>query len=46
VGTVGWIPLRLLRITKDRHFPFGPFMLLGAVVGVVWGADVLGYLVD
>ena len=36
VGAVGWIPLRLLRLTKDRHFPFGPFMLLGAVVGVVW----------
>jgi len=46
VGTVGWIPLRLLRITKDRNFPFGPFMLVGAVVGVVWGADVAGYLAD
>jgi leader peptidase (prepilin peptidase) / N-methyltransferase len=44
IGTVGWIPLRLLRITKDRNFPFGPFMLVGAVVGVVWGADVAGYL--
>lgn len=44
VGTVGWIPLRLLRITKDRNFPFGPFMLVGAVVGVVWGGDVAGYL--
>jgi leader peptidase (prepilin peptidase)/N-methyltransferase len=46
VGTVGWIPLRLLRITRDRNFPFGPFMLVGAVVGVVWGADVAGYLAD
>jgi leader peptidase (prepilin peptidase)/N-methyltransferase len=36
--------LRLLRITQDRHFPFGPFMLLGAVVGVVWGAPVLSSL--
>ncbi len=44
VGAVGWIPLRLLRITKDRHFPFGPFMLLGAVVGIVWGAPVLSSL--
>ncbi len=44
VGAVGWIPLRLLRITKDRHFPFGPFMLLGAVVGVVWGAPILSSL--
>ena len=44
VGAVGWIPLRLLRITKDRHFPFGPFMLLGAVVGIVWGAPILSSL--
>lgn len=44
VGALGWIPLRLLRVTKDRNFPFGPFMLVGAVVGVLWGADVGGYL--
>jgi len=44
VGAVGWVPLRLLRITKDRHFPFGPFMLLGAVVGIVWGAPILAGL--
>lgn len=44
VGALGWIPLRLLRITEDRNFPFGPFMLVGAVVGVLWGADVGGYL--
>jgi leader peptidase (prepilin peptidase)/N-methyltransferase len=46
LGSVGWIPLRLLGITKDRNFPFGPFMLLGAVVGIVWGADIGGYLAD
>jgi leader peptidase (prepilin peptidase)/N-methyltransferase len=44
VGAVGWIPLRLLRITKDRHFPFGPFMLLGAIVGIVWGEPILASL--
>jgi len=38
VGVVGWVPLRLLRITKDRHYPFGPFMLVGAVVGVLYAA--------
>lgn len=42
LGAVGWIPLRLLRITKDRNFPFGPFMLVGALVGVLWGADLGG----
>lgn len=40
VGVVAWVPMRLLRITTDRHFPFGPFMLVGAVLGVVWGAVV------
>lgn len=44
LGSVGWIPLRLLRITKDRHFPFGPFMLVGAVVGIAWGPAIAGYL--
>ncbi|MDN5896745.1 MAG: A24 family peptidase [Nocardioides sp.] len=44
LGAVGWIPLRLLKITTDRKVPFGPFMLLGAVVGILWGADVAGYL--
>jgi leader peptidase (prepilin peptidase)/N-methyltransferase len=42
IGAVGWIPLRLLRITKDRSFPFGPFMLVGAVVGILWGGDLAG----
>ncbi|KQY64239.1 prepilin peptidase [Nocardioides sp. Root140] len=46
IGVVGWIPLRVLRITSDRTFPFGPFMLVGAVVGVLWGADIGGYLAD
>jgi leader peptidase (prepilin peptidase)/N-methyltransferase len=44
IGSVGWIPLRLLRVTKSRKFPFGPFMLLGALVGILWGADVADYL--
>jgi leader peptidase (prepilin peptidase)/N-methyltransferase len=45
IGTVGWIPLRLLRFTKSRKFPFGPFMLAGALVGILWGADLGDYLV-
>ncbi|MDT0201479.1 A24 family peptidase [Nocardioides sp. AE5] len=44
VGVVGWLPLRLLGITRDRSFPFGPFMLVGAVIGIVWGADLAGRL--
>lgn len=33
LGALGWVPLRLLGFTKDRHFAFGPFMLLGVVAG-------------
>lgn len=38
LGVVCWVPMRLLRLTRDRSFPFGPFMLVGVVVGVVWAA--------
>lgn len=44
LGAVGWIPLRLLGISKDRKVPFGPFMLLGAVVGILWGDDLAAFL--
>lgn len=36
LGVVCWVPMRLLRLTTDRSFPFGPFMLVGVLVGVVW----------
>ena len=42
VGGVGGLLLSLLRIVDRKAYPFGPFMLLGAVVGVVtgeWVAD-------
>lgn len=38
LGVVLWVPMRLLRLTTDRSFPFGPFMLLGVLVGVAWQA--------
>ncbi len=37
VGVLAWVPMRLLRITRDSNYPFGPFMLVGAVVGVLYG---------
>lgn len=40
LGSLAWVPLRLLRLTRSRAFPFGPFMLLGALVGLAWGAAV------
>jgi leader peptidase (prepilin peptidase) / N-methyltransferase len=45
LGGLGWFVLRLLGVTRNRHYPAGPFMMIGALVGVVWGADVWGYLV-
>ena len=40
VGAVGGLGLSLLRIVDRKAYPFGPFMLIGAVVGVVLGPHV------
>ena len=40
VGGLGGLVLHLLRITRRRHYPYGPFMCVGAVVGAVWGDAV------
>lgn len=37
LGGVGGTLLTVLRIVDRRAYPFGPFMLLGALVGVLWG---------
>lgn len=36
LGVLAWVPMRLFRLTKDRSYPFGPFMLLGVLVAVAW----------
>jgi leader peptidase (prepilin peptidase) / N-methyltransferase len=43
-GVIGGL-LSVLRIVERKGFPFGPFMLLGAVVGLLWGADLWSHLV-
>jgi leader peptidase (prepilin peptidase)/N-methyltransferase len=43
-GVLGAL-LRVGRVVRQRHVPFGPFLLLGALVGVVWGSQLGGYLV-
>lgn len=45
LGGVGGGLLSLLRVVERRAFPFGPFMLVGALVGVVAGEDLLRGLV-
>jgi leader peptidase (prepilin peptidase)/N-methyltransferase len=43
-GVVGGL-LAVVRIVDRKGFPFGPFMLLGAVVGLLWGESVWSGLV-
>jgi leader peptidase (prepilin peptidase)/N-methyltransferase len=45
LGAVGGGLLSVLRIVQRKAFPFGPFMLVGALVGIAYGADVWAYLV-
>ncbi|MFL6135999.1 MAG: prepilin peptidase [Nocardioidaceae bacterium] len=40
LGGVGGLLLSLLRLVDRKAYPFGPFMLVGAVVGVVAGPYV------
>ena len=40
VGGLGGGLLSLLRVVQRRSYPFGPFMFVGAVIGVVWGDAV------
>ena len=46
IGGFGGLLLSRLRVVQRKRFPFGPFMLVGALVGVVFGPAVvagLGY---
>lgn len=44
-GVIGGL-LSVLRIVERKGFPFGPFMLVGALVGLLWGADLWSHLVN
>jgi leader peptidase (prepilin peptidase)/N-methyltransferase len=43
IGGVGGLLLSLLRIVDRKAYPFGPFMLVGAVVGVLAGPGVAAW---
>ncbi len=43
LGGIGGTLLTLLRIVDRKAYPFGPFMLLGALIGVVWGASIADF---
>jgi leader peptidase (prepilin peptidase)/N-methyltransferase len=42
LGGVGGALLSVLRIVERKAYPFGPFMLVGALVGILAGDAVLG----
>jgi leader peptidase (prepilin peptidase) / N-methyltransferase len=43
IGALGGLGLSLLRIVDRKAYPFGPFMLVGAVVGVLLGPYVAAW---
>jgi len=43
LGGVGGLLLSVLRIVDRKAYPFGPFMLVGAVVGVLLGPGVAAW---
>lgn len=45
LGGVGGLLLSALRIVDRKAYPFGPFMLAGALLGVLVGADVAAWYV-
>lgn len=45
IGGLGGGLLSMLRIVERRAFAFGPFMLVGALVGIVWGEAIWSHLV-
>jgi leader peptidase (prepilin peptidase)/N-methyltransferase len=45
LGGVGGGLLSLARVVERRAIPFGPFMLVGALLGVVVGPELWGHLV-
>ncbi len=40
LGGIGGALLALTKIVDRKHYPFGPFMLLGSLVGLVWGQSI------
>ena len=43
LGGVGGALLAVAKVVDRKRYPFGPFMLLGALVGLVWGAPLAAW---
>lgn len=45
LGCLALIPIAVRHeLKKGMHVPFGPFLILGAVIAVLWGAPILDFL--
>jgi leader peptidase (prepilin peptidase)/N-methyltransferase len=44
IGGVMGALLRVSKVVTQRHVPFGPFMLIGVLVGIAWGTQVWSHL--
>jgi leader peptidase (prepilin peptidase)/N-methyltransferase len=42
LGGVGGGLLSVLKVVQRKAFPFGPFMVAGALAGVLWGGWLVG----
>jgi leader peptidase (prepilin peptidase)/N-methyltransferase len=40
---VGLALIAFKRLGRRQHIPFGPFLSLGAVVGLFWGEQLVGW---
>lgn len=43
LGAIGGGVLALAKLVDRKRYPFGPFMLLGALVGLLWGTALSGW---
>ena len=43
LGGVGGLLLAMAKVVDRKRYPFGPFMLLGALVGLLWGGPVAAW---
>jgi leader peptidase (prepilin peptidase) / N-methyltransferase len=46
VGGIGGLLLAVLKIVDRKRFAFGPFMLIGCLVGLAWGAPCADWYVN
>ncbi len=45
LGGVGGVLLSALHVVERKAYPFGPFMLAGALAGVLWGEPIADFYV-